>query len=1148
MEAEIGRNRCDDQIYQQQKQQQTHLYSSRGYNFLSKGKHIMEDHGWDGNNWEWDSNRFIARPLNIDKGSGFQGKQLLSDGPQSAHGISSDMYSKNDDAYNNGFHNYNMNDASEKRRKVSVVEEEETAEEEAAAAACLTLKLGGSDYPVAETDADAASGGSKNGKRSRGLPASSHHYPMCQVDDCKADLNNAKDYHRRHKVCEMHAKANKALVGRLMQRFCQQCSRFHLLQEFDEGKRSCRRRLAGHNRRRRKTHPDGIISGACLNDERSSYSLIVNLLKVLAQLQTSNNSDQASNQDTVFQLLKKLASSASISEETNAAAAKQSTSDQPNNRVSLGVPSENTTPLQNNFLVCNATAENKRPHDSVRPQEVQCSMPNISTVGSLSMGALDSRSDVFRKSTEPSICGREQPFVSTQMRNDVIFPHDSAQKTVMSAVPQYSNNFWQRREGIQQQHLLSGSVPQSLSIESTDKMKSPISNGFDLNDVYNAPGELVPGSDGPSTLLVLGGLDSISRQNAPICSSWAASDTYQTSPPQISDNSESGSDQSPSSSQGDGQVRTERIVFKLFGKDPSEIPQVLRSQILDWLAHSPSDIESYIRPGCVILTIYLCLSESQWEELARGFKINLERLLGASNSDFWKTGWIFAQLDHQIAFIYDGQVLLDISSNFDNAPILLSVTPIAVTAGEKANIVVKGLNLTSSTSKILCAFQGKHTVQEASTEYVQDVCVPFLDGSDDFEGCTQILCRSFSWSPQNVIGRCFIEVEGHDMRGNLFPVIVAEEDVCAEIRTLERYLDMPFNSNQGVTRQNHDMQLNVKMEAIKFLHELGWLFQRSCLSQSNLGILPLTTFSKIRLKWLLEYATEHDWCSVVQKLLNILFSSNVIGANWLAITMLGEVGILHIAVRRNCRAMVEFLLSYVPESVAEETLFTPGQGQEKLSSNGFVLKPDMPGPAGLTPLHIAASMENAEGVLDALTNDPGQIGAKAWTTVRDKTGMTPEDYALLGGRRSYIELVHRKREKSVMPEHVSLDIPDSLSQEQSSIKTPVSACSTSQAGKRGEGNIQGNKADTELCQKIRWPGGLFSDQGKIKPLPSYCKLCDQQKLSKYRSKTLLYRPAMLSMMAIATVCLCVTLLLKGPPQVLFVMPPFRWEEVKFGCI
>lgn len=31
--------------------------------------------------------------------------------------------------------------------------------------------------------------------------------------------------------------------------------RFHSLEEFDEGKRSCRKRLDGHNRRRRKPQP-----------------------------------------------------------------------------------------------------------------------------------------------------------------------------------------------------------------------------------------------------------------------------------------------------------------------------------------------------------------------------------------------------------------------------------------------------------------------------------------------------------------------------------------------------------------------------------------------------------------------------------------------------------------------------------------------------------------------------------------------------------------------------------------------------------------------------------------------------------------------------------------------------------------------------
>ncbi|KAK1364563.1 squamosa promoter-binding-like protein 7 [Heracleum sosnowskyi] len=77
--------------------------------------------------------------------------------------------------------------------------------------------------------------------------------PKCQVEGCHVALMNAKEYHRRHKVCEVHSKAPKVVVLGLEQRFCQQCSRFHVMTEFDETKRSCRRRLAGHNERRRKT-------------------------------------------------------------------------------------------------------------------------------------------------------------------------------------------------------------------------------------------------------------------------------------------------------------------------------------------------------------------------------------------------------------------------------------------------------------------------------------------------------------------------------------------------------------------------------------------------------------------------------------------------------------------------------------------------------------------------------------------------------------------------------------------------------------------------------------------------------------------------------------------------------------------------------
>ncbi|MBA0851888.1 hypothetical protein Goshw_028382 [Gossypium schwendimanii] len=74
----------------------------------------------------------------------------------------------------------------------------------------------------------------------------------CQADECGADLKDAKQYHRRHKVCEPHAKDAFVLVKGIRQRFCQQCSRFHEISKFDGTKRSCRDRLAGHNLRRRK--------------------------------------------------------------------------------------------------------------------------------------------------------------------------------------------------------------------------------------------------------------------------------------------------------------------------------------------------------------------------------------------------------------------------------------------------------------------------------------------------------------------------------------------------------------------------------------------------------------------------------------------------------------------------------------------------------------------------------------------------------------------------------------------------------------------------------------------------------------------------------------------------------------------------------
>ncbi|KAJ4774718.1 SWI/SNF complex subunit SWI3B [Rhynchospora pubera] len=94
--------------------------------------------------------------------------------------------------------------------------------------------------------------------------------PCCSVDGCGSDLSNCRDYHRRHKVCEAHSKASIVLVGGQEQRFCQQCSRFHLLSEFDGVKRSCRNRLDLLNFRGRRPQSETVNTSLSSASHRDS--------------------------------------------------------------------------------------------------------------------------------------------------------------------------------------------------------------------------------------------------------------------------------------------------------------------------------------------------------------------------------------------------------------------------------------------------------------------------------------------------------------------------------------------------------------------------------------------------------------------------------------------------------------------------------------------------------------------------------------------------------------------------------------------------------------------------------------------------------------------------------------------------------------
>ncbi|XP_065874878.1 squamosa promoter-binding-like protein 2 [Euphorbia lathyris] len=131
----------------------------------------------------------------------------------------------------------------------------------------------------------------------------------CQVEGCNLDLSSAKDYHRKHRVCESHSKCPKVIVAGLERRFCQQCSRFHSLTEFDEKKRSCRRRLSDHNARRRKPQPETIqLNPARLSssfsDERQRMSLVWNRAQLVHARPNSSLTMEGSSSSSKFTITK----------------------------------------------------------------------------------------------------------------------------------------------------------------------------------------------------------------------------------------------------------------------------------------------------------------------------------------------------------------------------------------------------------------------------------------------------------------------------------------------------------------------------------------------------------------------------------------------------------------------------------------------------------------------------------------------------------------------------------------------------------------------------------------------------------------------------------------------------------------------------
>ncbi|KAL2651728.1 hypothetical protein R1flu_019856 [Riccia fluitans] len=1133
---------------------------------------------WDVKAWEWDSVLFLAQPnpqaaqpreqqrtyQSEENGNGRlyesasnAGVTLRPDGPSVSpdHNVSSDP----DDTYPSdrrrkhhlGYPDggYAISDKAQPFFRDGSSPEEDTE--------TLSLKLGGHSYAYSDDP------GSRSTKRYRSSSPGPQ-FPVCQVDDCKADLSHAKDYHRRHKVCEMHAKAGKALVTRLMQRFCQQCSRFHPLTEFDEGKRSCRRRLAGHNRRRRKNQPDPPVAarGYSNGEENGTTKVagLVGILNILNQLQAVSSVGALSGamndrNEALLQYLKRSLSPAGLDVASLSNLIKAN---------GLSTENGNRKPDSNT----NGTSHNGS-GEAAETLLAALAASAVSTAGTDTLSlllqnqlaaALLKAADVPAASVGNGNVSRPSVPVSARMPEKDVARSPLSSSTPMAARPREAHlvsssrsrsniqqailkNSVHREE--QQRELRAGRIsPPAVAqkvfpVLHNSEFRSDANGRLNVNREDDVTTESTSDVEPQASLMNLmeghepRHLQEVASRSRPFI------DLQLPPPRHLSESSTSGSDQSPSSSSyADWQDRTGRISFKLFDKDPGELPQSLRKEILEWLAHRPSDMESHIRPGCVVLTIFLSMSKSAWGKLEGNLRGSLLRLMDCG--DFWSKGRIHVQVERQNALIVDGKIHVNKRRGL-YSPRILSVRPLAVVAGQRTEIVIRGSDFQQSGTRIFCAYQGRyiadgrewvdqHQGKELSTQSIVELGrTSTLESENKF---------SFCGAP-GVVGRCFIEVEKLGGGGNAVPVIVADSPVCMEIRALEQEIEKQGAIAADEAKRNGCLEEEVldqirvaravaELEVNNVLNELGWLFQKS---QTTSPVVDPHMLLPSRQKRLLAFAVDRDWCAVVKKILDIIFAvALLMGSSEQTLSSLSEIfqeekSLLHVAVKRKCRPMVELLLAYVPYSGADVTDTTIRDLRESISRRNLrhrsIFTPDMPGPGGLTPLHVAASMEDAEGIIDALTNDPNQIGLDTWSHVENCMRETPLACAAAAGKESYIQLVKDKLARR---------------DGQATIAMPP--------------NTVFGHPSAKAVQRLELP--LWAKGGSLQlETPAAATLvrpsrCSQIPAFMRAHRGSLYRPFMVSMVAVAAVCVCVCVVMRGPVTIRFILPPFSWNSVKYG--
>ncbi|GFR47637.1 hypothetical protein Agub_g9379 [Astrephomene gubernaculifera] len=416
--------------------------------------------------------------------------------------------------------------------------------------------------------------------------------------------------------------------------------------------------------------------------------------------------------------------------------------------------------------------------------------------------------------------------------------------------------------------------------------------------------------------------------------------------------------------------RIVRLSMKLFNKTPADLPTDLRNQVTSWLASAPAAMEASIRPGCVFLTIQMLVDEVAAAQAAAPGAVEslTEHLLTRTGCPFWHVGMYTVQLGADVVLVRDGKLVSDKAAEGAGAaaggssrgdgrfPIIRRLAPLAAMAGQPVVLRVHGVNLDAPGCSVIVRWGNKHVkahLQPLSTHRavvrlppLPDLCGPvWLEVSRGayLSPAKQLLVAKDAALVEE-INR--LDVRHGPLRAELVELLL--QDLAL---VLQHIAGQP-----GVASQLPHAAIALKARRLLAMAcDMGWAAVAS-------AVLPLACAS----------------CSCAAEMVAAIHAASVPSAAAAAAAATTSAGAAPTADKRG--------LSLLHRAVRSGSIPLLAGMLAWGDSHGYRWRVDAAGPAGITPLHLSAMLEDARVALLLLDHCGWPA---AFTHLRSDGGVTP---------------------------------------------------------------------------------------------------------------------------------------------------------------